>query len=120
MVLVGVHYSNATEALEAAQRYPNLHVETSSLAHFDGVETAVDRIGHERVLFGTGGPGRAHQAPLNAVLLAELSADQKRAILAGNAGRLFGLSTVDVDLTPPAAPGQRLRRPFALHAGVRV
>jgi predicted TIM-barrel fold metal-dependent hydrolase len=107
VVLTGVHYSNATEVLEAARRYPNLHVETSAFAHFAAVETAVARIGHERVLFGTGGPGRAAQAPLNMVLLAGISDDQKRAILAGNAARLFGLSGVraaDVDLSPPVLP----------------
>jgi predicted TIM-barrel fold metal-dependent hydrolase len=109
VILVGVHYSNATEVLEAAQRYPNLHVETSAFAHFAAVETAVARIGHERVLFGTGGPGRAAQAPLNMVLLAAIPDDGKRAILTGNASRLFGLSDVaanlaGVDLTPPPLP----------------
>jgi predicted TIM-barrel fold metal-dependent hydrolase len=107
VILAGVHYSNATEALEAARRYPNLHVETSAFAHFAAVETAVARIGHERVLFGTGGPGRAGQAPVYMVLLAGIPDDQKRAILAGNAARLFGLSgvrTADVDLSPPALP----------------
>lgn len=109
VVLVGVHYSNATEVLEAAQRYANLHLETSAFAHFAGVETAVARIGHERVLFGTGGPGRAAQAPLNMVLLADLPDDRKRAILAGNAARLFGLQAPEaaaaaVDLAPPALP----------------
>jgi predicted TIM-barrel fold metal-dependent hydrolase len=107
VVLCGVHYSNVAEVLEAAQRYPNLHLETSGFAHFGAVETAVARIGHERVLFGTGGPGRAAQAPLNMVLLAAIPDDQKRAILAGNAIRLFGLSDLsaaDVDLAPPALP----------------
>jgi len=104
VVLVGVHYSNATEALEAAERYPNLHVETSGLAHFGAVETAVARIGHERVLFGTGGPARAHQGPLNAVLLANLPPDAKRAILGGNASRLLGLPPAQIDLTPPPLP----------------
>ena len=89
-MLVGVHYSNATEVLEAAQRYPNLSLETSGFAHFAAVETAVARIGHERVLFGSGGPGRAAQAPLNMVLLADIPDDAKRAILAGNAARLLG------------------------------
>lgn len=104
VILVGVHYSNATEALEAAQRYDNLHVETSGMAHLAAVETAVARIGHERVLFGTGGPARAHQAPLNAVLLAELTNDAKRAILGGNAARLLGLPSGEIDLTPPVLP----------------
>ena len=104
VVLVGVHYSNAVEALEVAQRHEQLHVETSGMAHFGAVEFAVDRIGHERVLFGSGGPGRALQAPLNMVLLANLSDDAKRAILAGNACRLLNLSPAQVDLKPPTLP----------------
>jgi predicted TIM-barrel fold metal-dependent hydrolase len=111
VVLVGVHYTNATEVLEAAQRYSNLHIETSALAHFDAVETAVDRIGHERVIFGSGGPGRALQSPLNAVLLADIPEDAKRAILGGNAARLLGLDPVDVDLRPPVLP----RNAFDVH-----
>lgn len=104
VVLIGVHYSNATEVLEAAQRYANLHVDTSGFAHLAAVETAVARIGHERVLFGTGGPGRAHQAPLNAVLLAQVPEEARRAILAGNAARLLGIGSPDVDLAQPVLP----------------
>ena len=87
-----------------AQRHEQLHVETSGMAHFGAVEFAVDRIGHERVLFGSGGPGRALQAPLNMVLLANLSDDAKRAILAGNACRLLDLSPAQVDLKQPTLP----------------
>jgi len=104
VVLVGVHYSNVTEVLEAAMRFPNLMIETSTMAHLGAVETAVARIGHERVLFGTGGARRAAQAPLNAVLLADLSADARRAILGGNAARLLGLTGGAIDLTPPTLP----------------
>src|SRR5438093_1435979 len=86
---VAVHYATAVEVLEVAQRHEHLYVETSAMAHFDAIETAVARIGHERVLFGSGGPGRAMQSPLNAILLAEIDDPAKRAILAGNAARLL-------------------------------
>jgi predicted TIM-barrel fold metal-dependent hydrolase len=112
VILVGVHYSNAVEALEVAQRHDQIHVETSGMAHFGAVEFAVDRIGHERVLFGSGGPGRALQAPLNMALLADIPDDAKRAILAGNAARLFGLDPGAVDLTPPRLP----RDAFDVHS----
>jgi predicted TIM-barrel fold metal-dependent hydrolase len=91
VVLVGGHYTQLGDCLAALERWPNLHLETSRLAQFRGVETVVRCVGARRVLFGSGAPARPIQAPLNAVLSADISEPDKRLILAGNASRLFGL-----------------------------
>lgn len=104
VVLLGAHYSHIVDDLAAVRRYPHLYLETSSLAHYRAVETAVRSVGHERILFGSGAPRRAIQSPLNAVLLARIDADARRAILAGNAARLFDLPTGAVDIAPPTVP----------------
>ena len=104
VILLGAHYTNIVDTLAAARRYEHLHIETSALAHFRAVATAVATIGADRVLLGTGSPERAGASAIDAVLLADIPDDAKRAILAGNAGRLFGLAASSVDLTPPVLP----------------
>lgn len=103
VVLLGAHYTTIVDDLAAAARYPHLHLETSALAHFRAIETAVRAIGAERVLFGTGSPARAAASPIGAVRAATIPDESKRAILAGNAVRLFGLpdGPVDLSATPP-------------------
>ena len=101
IVLVGSHYNTSVEDVAAAVRYPHLHLETSRMAHLDAVDTVVREIGHERLLFGSGAPLRALQSPLNAILAAHIGDDHKRAILAGNAQRLFGLPAGAPVVLPP-------------------
>jgi predicted TIM-barrel fold metal-dependent hydrolase len=98
IVLVGTHYSNVVDALAAARRYDQILLETSSMAHVAALETAVREIGAERLLFGTGSPMRAIQSGLNAVAVARIPDDAKRAILGGNAARLLGLTAPSSDL----------------------
>jgi uncharacterized protein len=112
VVLVGAHYTHIVDDLAAAVRYPHLHLETSGLAHFRAIETAVRTIGPERVLLGTGSPGRAAASPIGAVLAAAIPADAKRAILGHNATRLFGLPEGPIDLGEPDGPA----RAFDVHA----
>jgi predicted TIM-barrel fold metal-dependent hydrolase len=104
VVLLGAHYTTVADDLAAAIRYPHLYLETSAMAHFRGIATAVGAIGRERVLLGTGSPGRAAASPISAILAAEIPDDAKRAILAGNAVRLFGLPDGPVDLAPTPPP----------------
>jgi predicted TIM-barrel fold metal-dependent hydrolase len=93
VVLLGCHYTQLGDCLAALERWPHLHLETSRLAHFQGVDSIVWAIGAERVLFGSGSPTRPIQAALNVVAAADISDQQRRAILADNAARLFGLPT---------------------------
>jgi predicted TIM-barrel fold metal-dependent hydrolase len=106
VILLGAHYIHVADDLRAAVRYPHLHLETSALAHWRAVETAVATIGPERLLLGTGSPRRPGASAIDVVLIARIPDDAKRAILAGNAARLFGLSAAPVDLTPPALPAR--------------
>jgi predicted TIM-barrel fold metal-dependent hydrolase len=98
VVLVGTHYSTVVDAVAAARRHEHLHLETSALAHFGAIETLTAALGHERLLFGSGTPVRALQSPLNAIAVAKITDDQKRAILGGNASRLLGITARPVEL----------------------
>ncbi len=107
VVLVGAHYTQVGDCLAALERWPHLYLETSRLAHFRAIETVVKAVGFERVLFGSGAPGRPVQAALNAVLSARIGDDEKRAILGGNAGQVFALAREGFDL-PAYARGAGL------------
>jgi predicted TIM-barrel fold metal-dependent hydrolase len=111
VVLLGAHYTHIVDDLAAAVRHPHLHLETSAMAHFRAIDTAVRTIGHERLLLGTGSPGRATASPIGAVLASSVSSEAKRAILGGNAVRLFGLAGGPIDLTPADLP----ERAFDVH-----
>ena len=112
VVLVGAHYDHAVDDIAAAKRYPHLHLETSSLAHLGAISTVVRAIGAERLLWGTGAPLRATQSSLNAVLQASIPDDAKRAILGGNAARLFDLPGAPIELPPVWRPD----RAFDVHS----
>lgn len=110
VILVGAHYNHIVDDLAAAGRYPHLHLETSAMGHFRAIDTAVAAVGAERILLGTGSPRRPAASAIDAVLCAAIPDGAKRAILAGNATRLFGLDGAGgpVDLTPPRMPARAL------------
>jgi hypothetical protein len=112
VVLLGAHYTHIVHDLAAAARYPHLHLETSALAHFGAIESALRTIGPERLLLGTGSPGRAAASPISAILASTIPADAKRLVLGGNAIRLFGLPDGPIDLPDLVLPD----RAFDVHA----
>lgn len=103
VVLLGGHYTQLGDCLSAMERWPHLHLETSRLGQFLGVETVVRSAGAERLLFGSGCPEKPIQSPLNAVLTARIPDAAKRSILSGNAARLFGIPAEPFDLPAPTS-----------------
>jgi predicted TIM-barrel fold metal-dependent hydrolase len=96
VVLVEARYPDFSEVIPALERYPNLHLETSSLGSYQALECLSRVAGHERILFGSGAPVRTPLSPIYAVLQADLTTAAKRAILGGNAARVFGLTPAPV------------------------
>jgi predicted TIM-barrel fold metal-dependent hydrolase len=106
VILTGSHYTTSVDDVAAGRRYEHLHFDTSSMAHFRAIETFVGAVGAERVLFGSGSPFRAIQSSINAILAADVPDDAKRAILGGNATRLFGLPSTDITLPALVRPAR--------------
>ncbi|MBM4408079.1 MAG: hypothetical protein FJ038_05630 [Chloroflexi bacterium] len=98
VVLSGWHYINSVDVLAAARHWEHLFVESSRAAHLGAIGIAVREIGAERVLLGTEAPIRAMRSSLNAILTAPIPDDAKRAILGGNAARIFGLPAGPIEL----------------------
>jgi predicted TIM-barrel fold metal-dependent hydrolase len=73
----------------AAERYGNIVLETSAVPYPDKIGEAVRRLGAERVIFGSDGPGCNPTLEVEKVRLAGLSPEDERRVLAGNIVRLL-------------------------------
>jgi predicted TIM-barrel fold metal-dependent hydrolase len=84
-------YFHVDEAIEVAETYPNLVLETSAMPYPDKIAAAVARIGPERVIFGSDGPVCSPVLEREKIALAGLSPAEERMVLGENAQRLLGV-----------------------------
>jgi len=71
------------------QACPNLYLETSHYALFRGLEAFCQRVGAQRLLYGSGLPHRAPGAAMTTITHAFISDEEKALIAAGNLKRLL-------------------------------
>jgi predicted TIM-barrel fold metal-dependent hydrolase len=84
-------YFHVDEAIAAAERLDNLILETSAMPYPAKIAEAVRRVGQERVVFGSDGPGCNPALEVEKVRMLGLGAEAERAVLGGNAARLLRL-----------------------------
>jgi predicted TIM-barrel fold metal-dependent hydrolase len=84
-------YFHVDEALEVAEALPNVLLETSGMPYPARIAEAVQRLGPERVLFGSDGPIASPAVERRKVELAGLDATSLALVLGGNAERLLKL-----------------------------
>jgi predicted TIM-barrel fold metal-dependent hydrolase len=82
-------YFHVDEAIEAAERFGNLVLETSAMPYPAKVREAVERVGPERVWYGSDGPVCSPRIEVAKVRLAGLEADAERLVLGENALRVL-------------------------------
>jgi predicted TIM-barrel fold metal-dependent hydrolase len=85
-------YLHVEDAIAAAEAHPNLYLETSAMPHPPLIRTAVERIGAQRVIFGSDGPGCNPKLEVDKVTRLGLADADLDLVLHGNALRLLGLS----------------------------
>ena len=71
-------YYHVDDAIAAAERIPNLYLETSAMPFPHKIREAVQRIGAERVLFGSDGPVCSPVLEIEKVRLAGLAERRRR------------------------------------------
>lgn len=81
-------YFHVDEAIEVAERFPGVLLETSAMPYPRKIREAVERLGPQRVLFASDGPGCPPRLELQKVLQAGLSETELRLVLGGNILRL--------------------------------
>jgi predicted TIM-barrel fold metal-dependent hydrolase len=101
-VLTDAHYGQMAEVIAVLRQYPHLHADTNRLATPDSVAILAREVGADRVLFGSGAPQRPLQGAINAVLFADLTDQDKQAIMGENAIRLFRLDREKLAAVQPA------------------
>lgn len=82
-------YFHVDDAIAAAERHPNLYLETSAMPYPEKIRVAVERVGAHRVLFGSDGPGCNPKLELDKVRMARLEAADESDVLGGTAARLL-------------------------------
>ena len=81
-------YLHVDEAMEVAERYPNIYLETSAMPYPHRIREAVARIGPERVIYGSDGPVCSPRIEVEKVRLAGLDERAERLILGDNMQRI--------------------------------
>jgi uncharacterized protein len=76
-------------AIEVARRYPNVHLETSSVVFQRFLEQAVREVGAGKLIFGSDGPELDSRVELYKIRLLRLSADDEAGVLGGNILKLL-------------------------------
>ena len=79
------------QAILAAKHAPNLYLATTAVPEPGVIKTAVSKLGPERVLFGSNGPGMPPDLQLEVIRRAELGAEAEALVLGGNAARLYNV-----------------------------
>lgn len=82
-------YHHVDEAIRVAERHSNIVLETSAMPYPAKIREAVSRVGAERVVYGSDGPGCPPRLELRKVLAAELSDVERRRVLHDNMQELF-------------------------------
>lgn len=85
-------YFHVDEAIEVAERQPNIVLETSAMPYPEKIKEAVERIGAERVVFGSDGPVSSPVLEREKIVIAGLSPEETAQVLGGNAVRLLGVA----------------------------
>jgi predicted TIM-barrel fold metal-dependent hydrolase len=86
-------YFHVEDAISAAEVCPNLYLETSAMPYPAMIARAVERVGAERVLFGSDGPGCNPALELDKIRSLGLARDVEEAIVGRTAARLLGLTS---------------------------
>lgn len=90
----GFGSEGAQQCIEACLKFPNLYCEiTGSTIVYGTLERMVNRLGAERVLFGTDLPFLDARPQVGRVAFAKISDDDKRKVFGRNAARIFGITS---------------------------
>jgi uncharacterized protein len=87
-------YFHVDDAIAMAERHPNLYLETSAMPYPRKIAEAVGRLGAERVVFGSDGPGCNPALEVEKVRMLGLDQNAERLVLGENAAHLLRLGEV--------------------------
>lgn len=89
VILCSVSLDVLSEVLAVMAELPNVMLETHELHVPGGLKLVADRVGADRIVFGSGAPRSSVASSLDYVLRSELSEEDKQRILGGNIKRIL-------------------------------
>lgn len=90
VVITSSRYTNLAETIEALHSNPNMFIDTHMLNSPDFIEILKAHVGINRLLFGSNAPLSYFLSALLPISKADISDEDKTAILGGNFRRLLG------------------------------
>ena len=88
---MGLQVGWVDDAIHLAEQVPNIILGTTAMPFHEKIRIAVERIGQERVIFGSDAPSIHPFPELSRVRLAGLSDDALASVLGNNTARLLGI-----------------------------
>jgi hypothetical protein len=88
-IFCSISLDTLSEALAVMERLPNVMIETHELHVPGALEMISERVGADRIVFGSGAPRRSIAGSLHYVLNSELSDGDKERVLGGNIRRVL-------------------------------
>jgi predicted TIM-barrel fold metal-dependent hydrolase len=82
-------YFHTKDAIQVAERFPNIVLETSAMPYPQVIKEAVKRVGASRVLYASDGPGCDPTIEVHKVKLAGLTAEEQAALFYTNIKRIL-------------------------------
>lgn len=83
-------YFHVRDAIRVAERNPNLILETSAMPYPKMIKEAVTKLGAERILYASDGPGCDPLLEVEKIRRAGLTPDEEALLFRGNIERLLG------------------------------
>lgn len=84
-------FFNAQEAVDVAEAHENIVLETSAFPYPRVIQDAIDRIGADRVIYGSDQPAANPQVELEKIEVLDITERQRRKILCENAAELLDI-----------------------------
>lgn len=90
IILAGLQYLQQRSVVPLLETFPNVYLAIgSNYVVYQGLELLVDKVGPERLLFGTGFPKAEAMAAVTMLVYADIPDEAKRLIGAGNFQRII-------------------------------
>jgi len=89
-ILTGINYPQFRTAYSLFEKHKNVYIETSYFQLYRGLEFLIEKIGADRILFGTNSPFYAYQSAVLKLKKADISQKNNQLIANDNINRILG------------------------------
>lgn len=90
VILRNAHYQVDRVIYKLLERFDDLYIDTTDYLVFYGIEEIVRKFGSEKLIFGSGAPSKSPGAAMTAILLSDISTEDKKKIAGENLQKILG------------------------------